>query len=224
MIGDVSGKGISAAIFMAMTRRISRDRLGGGDAINAELYAELLNFSNLQPGSYSYNDYASDTASMEKRIYGGRLLFLQAHIATLDDLKWYDSFFENGARFVGWPAENGSRSRICFDECVGISEDCTEEQKAAAWQFIRELLSEDLMESCGGFPVIRKTLQKQMDADRRAVSYRLDEKGKFETDKNGKRIEIARDTWYSSEWRRHFVYALTGIQRQKLLTLIENSV
>ena len=63
-----------------------------------------------------------------------------------------------------------------------------------------------------------------MAADAAAVVYRVDEKGKFETDKNGKRIEIARDSWYSPEWRRHYVYALTQRQKEMLLTLIENCV
>ena len=63
-----------------------------------------------------------------------------------------------------------------------------------------------------------------MAADTAAVFYRLDEKGKFELDKNGKKIEIARDSWYSPDGRKHFVYAMKENQQQKLLALIEHSV
>lgn len=201
----------------------SRD-LGKGDQFNIELYAQLLNFSNLQPATYTYYDYSSDSSSMEKRIYAGRLLMLQAHITTLDDLKWYDSFFENGASFIGWPTEKGSSSRFCFDESLGISSACSEEEQTAAWQFVRLLLQPGFADSKYGFPVIRDSLEKQLTADAEAISFRVDEDGKYETDKNGNKIEIARDTWYSPEWRRHFVYALTELQREKLLTLIEGCV
>ena len=201
----------------------SRD-LGEGDQFNIELYAQLLNFSNLQSATYSYYDYSADSDSMEKRIYDGRLLMLQAHIATLDDLKCYDSFFENGASFVGWPTEDGSLSRICFDESLGISSDCSEAEQSAAWQFVRLLLQPGFTDPEYGFPVIRETLEEQMTEDAEAISFRLDEDGKYETDKNGNKIEIARDTWYSAEGRRHFVYALTDLQREKLLTLIENCI
>ena len=149
---------------------------------------------------------------------------LQAYLETLDDLKWYDAFFHSGACFAGWPTREGSRSRLIFDECVGIAADCPEDAQLAAWQFVRRLLSNDYQESSSGFPVYRKLLEQQMEADAAAVVYRVDEKGKFETDKNGKKIEVARDSWYSPEWRKHNIYALTQRQMEKLLTLIENSV
>ena len=149
---------------------------------------------------------------------------LQAYLETLDDLKWYDAFFHSGACFVGWPTREGSRSRLVFDECIGIAADASEDARLAAWRFVRRLLSEAYQESGAGFPVYRSLLERQMAEDAAAVVYRVDEKGKFETDKNGKRIEVARDSWYSSEWRRHYVYALTQRQKEMLLTLIENSV
>ena len=203
---------------------VNSRELGKGDQFNTELYTKLMNYSNLQPAAYSYFDYAADSSSMEKRIYSGHLMFLQAHIASIDDLKWYDAFFENGASFVGWPTEEESRSRFCFDESVGVSSACSEAEQNAAWQFVRMLLSSNFSDAECGFPVIRETLEKQLDEDAAAISFRLDEKGKYATDRNGNRIEIARDTWYSSEWRRHFIYALTDSQRKKLLSLIGSSV
>ncbi len=203
---------------------VNRKTLGTENEFDAAFYAELLNFSRLQPQNYSYDDYARDPTGMEKRIYDGRLLMLQAYISSLDELKWYDAFFENGACFVGWPTMTGSVSRLRFDEAVGISAFCTEEQRLAAAQFLRAVLSETAADDAYGFPVLREALESEMNEDAARVSYRVDEKGKFEIDKNGKKIEIARDSWYSPEWRKHFVYALTDVQRQKLLTLIENSV
>ena len=203
---------------------VNRRALGTGKEFDAALYAELLNFSKLQPAAYSYRDYAADSSGTENRIYGGRLLMLQAHIATLEDLKWYDAFFESGVCFAGWPTLTGSVSRFRFDEALGISAACPEEKRNAAWQLMRRMLSEDYMEACYGFPVLREKLEKELAEDATQVAYRVDEKGKFETDKNGKKIEIARDSWYSPEWRKHYIYALTETQKQKLLNLIENSV
>lgn len=203
---------------------VNRKALGTGNDFDAALYAELLNFSNLQQAAYSYNDYASDSSSMEKRIYDGKLLMLQAHIATLDELKWYDAFFESGACFAGWPTLTGSVSRFCFDETLGMTISCSKGKYDGVRQLIQAMLAGDHMDAGYGFPVIRERLEKEMAEDAARVAYRVDEKGKFETDKNGKKIEIARDSWYSPEWRRHFVYALTEAQKKQLLTLIDNSV
>ena len=205
-------------------RHVNRKELDLGDGFDAGLHAELQNFANLQPASYSYDRYTADSASMESRIYSGRLLTLQAYLETLDDLKWYDAFFNSGACFIGWPTREGSRSRLVFDECVGIASGCQEDAQLAAWKFVRRLLTEEYQENCSGFPVFRSLLERQMEADAAAVIYRVDEKGKFETDKNGKKIEVARDSWYSPEWRRHYIYALTQRQKEMLLTLVENSV
>lgn len=205
-------------------RSVNRKELDLGDSFDVGLHAELQNFANLQPASYSYDRFAADSSSMESRIYSGKLLMLQAYLETLDDLKWYDAFFDSGVCFAGWPTREGSRSRLVFDECLGITADCPEDAQLAAWQFVRRLLSEEYQENSSGFPVYRKLLERQMAADAAAVVYRVDEKGKFETDKNGNKIEVARDSWYSPEWRKHNIYALTRRQMEKLLTLIENSV
>ena len=205
-------------------RSVNRKELDLGDSFDAELHVELQNFANLQPASYSYDRFAADPSSMEKRIYSGKLLMLQAYLETLDDLKWYDAFFNSGVCFVGWPTREGSRSRLVFDESVGIAADCPEDAQLAAWQFVKRLLSTEYQESSSGFPVYRKLLERQMEADAAAVVYRVDEKGKFENDKNGKKIEVARDSWYSPEWRRHYIYALTQRQKEKLLALVENSM
>ena len=60
--------------------------------------------------------------------------------------------------------------------------------------------------------------------DMAAVSYRMDEDGEFELTKKGEKIEIPRSSWYSGEWRQHYVYALTEGQRDRLLALIESAV
>ena len=148
----------------------------------------------------------------------------QAHIASLNDLKWYDAFFQSSACFVGWPTEDGSKSRLVFDECVGISAACSDEEVAAAWSFVRNLLNEDFERQCTGFPVGTDALEQLLEEDSLAVTYRLDEKGKFELDKKGRKIEVARSTWYSPEWRKHEVLSLTEQQRIKLLKLIHDSV
>ena len=100
---------------------------------------------------------------------------------------------------------------------------CGEEKQNAAWQFIRCLLEEEYCRESYGFPVSASLLNRILDEDAAAVSYRLDEKGRFELDDDGEKIERPRSTWYSPEWRRHYDYALTESQRDKLMTMIENA-
>ena len=204
--------------------QVNRRELVAGGQHNAALYEKLKAFAALQPQNYDYTTYAADPSSMEKRIYDGKLLMLQAHIGSLEELKWYDAFFPSEACFAGWPTENGSRSVFCFDEMLGIGQYCTQTEQEAAWQFVRTVFGDDYSGNSYGFPVRVSALKKIMEDDAAAVSYRIDEEGEFELDDEGEQIEQARSSWYSPEWRRHYEYALTDAQRTKLLQIIENAV
>ena len=206
---------------LAEANRLPEEEYG---RTSPELRGKLEEFSRLQPEHYDYRSYAADTESMERRIYSGRLLMLQAHIGSLEELKWYDAFFPGGASFPGWPGETGSQSLFRFDESLGISSDARPEVRRAAWQFVREILSETYMQSHYGFPVREAVLNGIIIEDMENIEYLVDEKGKPELDRNGNRIERARSTWYSPEWRRHGEYALTAAQREKLMTLIRQAV
>ena len=203
---------------------VNRRELVSGGQHNAALYEDLKSFASLQPQRYDYTAYAADPSSMEKRIYDGRLLFLQVHIGNLEELKWYDAFFPSEASFVGWPTANDSHSVICFDEMLGIGQNCTQDEQEAAWRFVRMILEDDYSGHCYGFPVRVSALEKLMEDDASAISYRIDDEGEFELDDEGEQIELARSSWYSPEWRRHYEYALTDAQRTKLLQIIENAV
>ena len=203
---------------------VNRRELVSGGQHNAALYEKLNSFAALQPQHYDYTSYAADPSSMEKRIYDGRLLMLQAHIGNLEELKWYDAFFPSEASFVGWPTEDGSHSVLCFDEMLGIGQNCTRAEQEAVWQFVRMILEDGYSDRCYGFPVRVSALEKLMADDAAAISYRIDEDGEFELDDEGEQIERARSSWYSPEWRRHYEYALTDAQRAKLLQIIENAV
>ncbi len=205
---------------------VNRAALGqeGSPDYDQSLYADLKSFSNLQPLSYDYNSYTEDPSSVEKRIAEGRLLMMQAHIASLQEFKWYDAFFENGASFPGWPTKTGSFSRILFDESLGLSVSCSEKEREAAWQFIRMLLTEEYAADCYGFPVKSALMEKWLEEDAAAISYRLDKDGKVMRDDEGNRIEQARRSWYSPEWKRHYEYAITEEQSKKLLELINRSI
>ena len=203
---------------------VNRKELGKGEQFNGELYAKLLSFSSVQPKDYSYQQYAANTESMESRIYNGTLLMIQADITNLTDLKRYDAFFRSGAAFAGWPTEESSLSRICFDESLGISAGSSSEKKDAAWCFLQTFLESEFRFSQMGFPVNQKQLEKMLTEDMNSAVYQLDDKGEYELDKRGERIELAKSTWYSPEWRRHDIYALTDTQRTKLLDLIRHSI
>ena len=80
------------------------------------------------------------------------------------------------------------------------------------------------MKSCYGFPVLQNQLAELLDEDASDIIYQVDEKGRWKRNARGERIEAARDSWFSPEWRRHYEYSLTPGQREKLMTMIENAV
>ena len=90
---------------------------------------------------------------------------------------------------------------------------------------MKSLLSGDeTEEERYGFPTVAARTGKLLDQDMAAIAYRVDEDGEFELNRRGEKIEIARGSWYSGEWRQHFIYALTQAQKEKLLRLIDSSV
>lgn len=212
----------SGRLLEALTA-VNRRQLVAGGQHNADLYAKLQAFSALQPAHYDYNSYAADTSSMESRIYDNRLLMMQAHIGTLEELKWYDAFFPSEACFVGWPTEEGSSSILRFDEMLAIGQHCDPESREAAWRFVRLILGDDYSDEIYGFPLRVSTLERRISEDMSAKTYRVNDKGKFILDDEGERVEQARSAWYSPEWRRHYEYALTETQRDKLFQIIEHA-
>ena len=203
---------------------VNRRELVAGGQHNGALYAKLQTFAGMQPEQYDYTDYILDRSGTERRMDEGRLLMMQAHIGTLEEFKRYDAFFYGEACFAGWPTEDASRSMLRFDELIGISEHCTPGERAAAWKFVRCVLEESYSSGSYGFSTVQKHLEKHLDEDASAISYRLDKDGDFELDKKGEKIEQPRSVWYSPEGNRHYEYALTEMQREKLMQLIGNSV
>jgi hypothetical protein len=86
------------------------------------------------------------------------------------------------------------------------------------------LLTEEYAADCYGFPVKSALMEKWLEEDAAAISYRLDKDGKVMLDDEGNRIEQARRSWYSPEWKRHYEYAITEEQSKKLLELINRSI
>ncbi len=187
-------------------------------------YGELDAFAALQPAEYNHGVYAADTDSVEKRIYDGRELMMAAHIGSMLEFKWIDAFFPTGAAFVGWPAGEGMASLLCFEETVAVNAACEPEVREAARGFLRCVVEEEYAEASYGFPASATQMEKLLRDDMAAISWRVDEKGKFVLDKQGEKIERPRSNWYTPEWRQHFEFALTEKQYQKLMDLIDSSV
>ena len=205
---------------LAVNRRALRETSSETDSLREQIES----FSAIQPEEYNYNSYIYDPRTVESRIYAGNLLLIQAKIGSLDDLKWYDSYFENGVCFAGWPTADASASRLVFDEMLAVSRNCPEEKYESISAFFRFFLSSDYAGSMYGFPVLTEELDQLMKEDAENLAYKVDDDGEWELDEEGNKIELARSSWYSAEWRRHLYYALTDAQREKLLNLIAGCI
>ena len=97
---------------------------------------------------------------------------------------------------------------LCFDETVAVSASCEEKKLNAAKSFLRYVVQQEYVEASYGFPASEKQIEKLLKDDMAAVSYRVDDKGKFILNKQGEKIERARSSWYTPEWRQHFEYGI----------------
>jgi ABC-type glycerol-3-phosphate transport system substrate-binding protein len=198
-------------------------RMQQEDRMTEEELRQMLSLSAGMHRVYNADAFLSqDTGSEEKRLYDGRQLYLNASVASTEDLKWYDSYFSDRAAFPGWPMADGAGSVARVEDCLAIA--ACSERPEDAWKFVRVLLDPDYEKQCYGIPLNRKASEDLIREDKDSIIYRMTEEGEYELDDDGEKIEAAHSVWYSPEWREHGVYALKEVQAEKYRTLIASVI
>ena len=204
-----------------LLRELLTVKLDQADSLTEAELRQMLSLSAGLQRVYNADVFLSQASETEeKKLYDGRQLYLNASVASVEDLKWYDAYFSDRAAFPGWPVADGAGSAARVEDCLAITACC--EDPEAAWRFVRTVLDPAFEKQCYGIPLNKKASEEQIREDAENIRYRVTEEGEYELDDDGGKIEAARSVWYSPEWRAHGVYAMTREQAEKYRELISS--
>ncbi len=109
-----------------------------------EVYFDTQEFKDVlemcNRGTNDEMEYNEDTESEPTRIKNGKLLFMEGDV-TPSQMEVYDAIFQDDAGYIGYPTREGSGTYLNLSNCVALSE--KSENKEAAWDFMKVLMSED---------------------------------------------------------------------------------
>ncbi len=157
MIDNLSALGM-LRIQLSMNMDQYIDYKTGTCSFDGESFRELLEFS-MTLGEGTISDVPE-----EERLADGSLLL---HRSYLDGVSAFVSeaglFHGESIQCVGYPSADGGHSYLTPYGTMGITEAC--EDKAAAWDFVRSLLTEEFQKGYMHFqiPTLRSVIEEELD-------------------------------------------------------------
>ena len=194
----------------------------GKCAFDTGLFADMLKFAAEFPEEYVWDeDYVWTEQDDETyRVSTGRQMLMIQWLYDFRDWQYYDAMLGGDSTCIGFPVSEGVGNAFQFDEAgYAITSGC--KYPEAAWQFIRESLTEGYQgENSWQFPTNRAAFDKKLQ-DAMTPNYARDENGNIMLDENGEKIEIF-DEW---GWAGGTVKmgALTQEQADEILEVINST-
>ena len=181
-------------------------------------FKQLLQFASQFPESFDWDSYTGMESS-QQLIQQGRQMLTRTYLYSLDSLLWNDTNFGGKATYIGWPTAEGVGSIMQLDYGYAISKSCA--NKEAAWEFLRDLLTEEGQASVWEIPTNRKVYQAKLE-ELMKTEYIKDADGNYMLDENGEKIAMARGSWIGEDGEEHPVYALSQEQADTAMQIIES--
>lgn len=213
--GDI----LSRLVTLEMDRLV--DWTTGKCSFDSQEYIDILNFANRFQATFDWDHYEwSEDESAETRIAEGRQMLMAASIYSVDDLLYNDFYFGGDATYIGYPTSEGAGSMMTLNSSFGMSANCAD--KAAAWAFLRAVLSEEYQENIWGLPINVNAFNKKLE-ESMTPQYQLDSEGNYVLDSEGERVQISRGGVGMADGTVHNFYAMTQEQADKLLEVINTT-
>ncbi|MCR5664219.1 MAG: extracellular solute-binding protein [Oscillospiraceae bacterium] len=224
VLGPYAGRDemLEICVYLEMDRLVDWET--GFCRFDSEDFIKLLEFVNGFPQNVDYGAGGSESAS--SRIASGKQLVVQVDVSDPDSICVYEQLFGGDATYIGFPTSEGVGNILYVQGGVAMSSACRD--KAAAWSFLRQLLSADYRgDSVGGLPINRAAFDRIV-AEAMEAEYEKDENGDYRLDpETGERIPLPKGGGGMSEGgdaaMEYTLWPMTERQRDKLLELIECS-
>ena len=194
----------------------------GQCSFDSQEFIDILEFANSFQAEFDWENYEwSEEESTPIRIAQGKQMLLQNGIFSIDDVLYNDLYFGGSSTYIGWPTNNGVGNMITLDDgAFAMSASCA--NKEAAWEFLRNLLTEDYQQQLWGLPVNVHVFNKKLE-EAMTPEYIKDESGNYVLDENGEKIQQSRGGIGFGDGSTYEVYALSQEQADKLLNVINTT-
>jgi ABC-type glycerol-3-phosphate transport system substrate-binding protein len=183
-----------------------------GRGVQKELLVKMLKFADrfLPDDAYAFDEEVTERF----KVHGQLQIMSHEYISGFTDHQKFSGIFGEPASYPGYPSENGNGSLIDSNYVMAINNACYD--KAAAWQFISSLLTEEYQwsrASISDFPIRKSVLAQKIESEMKAY---------YETDENGIQKEAKR--WTTSVGSEKIdIYAAREEDIQAILAVINGA-
>lgn len=184
------------------------DMAKGEVTFDSEEFKEILEFASHFPETPKDS---GESHSTEELLADNKLLFCNAFLTNIYDIKRYYADFHDDLVFIGYPSQDGQgRSSFTGLNALGISSQS--KNKKGAWLFIQSLFTKEIQigSYAWGIPVLQSVYDEKI---RNAMEIH------YELDENGNEIEVPNEYSYFSNGS----YAITETEAEQFKELMENN-
>jgi len=174
---------------------------------NSQEFIDALKFTEHFPLTYDY-DEMEEYESTDERVQKGKQMLVEFYASSISDLIWadYEQTFGGDYTYIGFPSNDRDGSILYLADGYGIS--AKSKNKDAAWEFIRQFMTEDYMSSDEySLPANKKVYDQSVDKYTH-IQYQMDENGEYELDENGEKIPMAIGGYWDSK-KQEYVQTYT---------------
>lgn len=208
-------------ICMALDMTDYVDWTSGTCNFDSEDFIQVLEFANTFPDASYYENYEYSAEDADAtRIAQGKQMLIVATFSSTDFFYMdFDKTFGGSSTCVGFPTNNGVGNILAMADSYAMSSSC--QNKEAAWQFLRNFLTEDYQNNSYYLPTNKNAFEKNLERGME-VTYQQDANGNYILDENGERIPQSRGT-LSDGVSTYEIYATSPRQAEQLREVIDSA-
>ncbi len=189
----------------------------GKCSFDSQSFIDLLEFANMFPAEYNWEENAGNIESSEDRIAQGKQMLMETYLFSVGELPYNERYFGGEMTYIGYPTNSGTGSVLNLQTGFAMSSSC--KNKEAAWEFLRILFTEEYQSKLYYLPSNINVYNDQLE-EAMTIQYSKDADGNYILNEEGDRIPIIMDSWVMSDGRVYEHYAMTQEQADKVWELI----
>lgn len=195
-------------------------------SFDSQEFRDLLEFANAFPEEIDWeavNDGTDEAYYGASALLHGTQLLLNNYIYSIESLLWtLGEYGDEKLCFIGYPSQEGNNNSFSLVDGLCITTTCSDVN--AAWQFVREVFTEEYQEdSYDGLPTNANVFNRRL-ADVQTITYATDENGEYVLDENGEKVIIPKATIWDDETQQTTDIACMSKELADQLMELYNSI
>lgn len=112
---------------------------------NCDEFVDVLEFANLFPEEYQYNEDVDETELMHQ----GKILLYNMNLPDFGQKQMLENIYGEELTYIGYPTSNGNGTMMYFTGLAGITKNC--EEPDLVWEFMRNTYLPQAENYYGGY-------------------------------------------------------------------------